>query len=211
MGVQEENTLYILGRLLGGAKKRKKKTYTKPKKQKHKHKKIKLRVLKFYKVRVRRIGNGRGAGTDVGVLVRWYRQRSFNVCSHTPPLGAPSNLVCPFVSSDYFCTLCHLEGSVRSPPLLLSVHLSLLIQGVNMSQHNVQLAVSHQNRRGPWWSHVNSFGTCICIHCSRRLRLSALLSMHSRCTGLLSFSSITEVIKFHANHYRGKTKANAID
>jgi len=49
-GVEEEATLYILGRLLGGAKKRKKKTYTKPKKQKHKHKKIKLRVLKFYKV-----------------------------------------------------------------------------------------------------------------------------------------------------------------
>jgi hypothetical protein len=49
-GVEEEQTLYILGRLLGGGKKRKKKTYTKPKKQKHKHKKIKLRVLKFYKV-----------------------------------------------------------------------------------------------------------------------------------------------------------------
>jgi small subunit ribosomal protein S27Ae len=49
-GVEEEATLNILGRLLGGAKKRKKKTYTKPKKQKHKHKKIKLRVLKFYKV-----------------------------------------------------------------------------------------------------------------------------------------------------------------
>lgn len=49
-GVEEEATLYILGRLLGGGKKRKKKTYTKPKKQKHKHKKIKLRVLKFYKV-----------------------------------------------------------------------------------------------------------------------------------------------------------------
>ncbi len=49
-GVEEEATLYVLGRLLGGGKKRKKKTYTKPKKQKHKHKKIKLRVLKFYKV-----------------------------------------------------------------------------------------------------------------------------------------------------------------
>jgi ribosomal protein S27AE len=51
VGVEEEATLNVLGRLLGGAKKRKKKTYTKPKKQKHKHKKIKLRVLKFYKVR----------------------------------------------------------------------------------------------------------------------------------------------------------------
>lgn len=50
-GVESEATLNILGRLLGGAKKRKKKTYTKPKKLKHKHKKIKLRVLKFYKVR----------------------------------------------------------------------------------------------------------------------------------------------------------------
>ena len=49
-GVTDESTLYILMRLLGGAKKRKKKTYTKPKKQKHKHKKIKLAVLKFYKV-----------------------------------------------------------------------------------------------------------------------------------------------------------------
>jgi small subunit ribosomal protein S27Ae len=55
-GVEEEQTLYILGRLLGGGKKRKKKTYTKPKKQKHKHKKVKLRVLKFYKVRSRRVG-----------------------------------------------------------------------------------------------------------------------------------------------------------
>lgn len=52
-GVQEEATLQVLGRLLGGAKKRKKKTYTKPKKLKHKHKNIKLRVLKFYKVRER--------------------------------------------------------------------------------------------------------------------------------------------------------------
>ena len=42
----------MLGRLLGGAKKRKKKTYTKPKKIKHKHKKIKLRILKFYKVQL---------------------------------------------------------------------------------------------------------------------------------------------------------------
>ena len=49
-GVVENDTLYILLRLLGGAKKRKKKTYTKPKKLKHKHKKIKLRVLKFFKV-----------------------------------------------------------------------------------------------------------------------------------------------------------------
>ncbi|KAK9906372.1 hypothetical protein WJX75_000751 [Coccomyxa subellipsoidea] len=50
VGVSDEDTLYILARLLGGGKKRKKKTYTKPKKQKHKHKKIKMRVLKFFKV-----------------------------------------------------------------------------------------------------------------------------------------------------------------
>ena len=51
-GVSDASTMYILMRLLGGAKKRKKKTYTKPKKQKHKHKKIKLAVLKFYKVNI---------------------------------------------------------------------------------------------------------------------------------------------------------------
>lgn len=50
-GVSDDSQMYVLMRLMGGAKKRKKKTYTKPKKQKHKHKKIKLRVLKFYKVR----------------------------------------------------------------------------------------------------------------------------------------------------------------
>lgn len=49
-GVSDDSSLYVLLRLLGGAKKRKKKTYTKPKKQKHKHKKVKLAVLKFYKV-----------------------------------------------------------------------------------------------------------------------------------------------------------------
>ncbi|KAG1673760.1 hypothetical protein FOA52_002329 [Chlamydomonas sp. UWO 241] len=49
-GVEEDATLYVMGGLDGGAKKRKKKTYTKPKKMKHKAKKIKLRVLKFYKV-----------------------------------------------------------------------------------------------------------------------------------------------------------------
>ena len=49
-GVSDDDTLYVLLRLLGGGKKRKKKTYTKPKKQKHKHKKVKLAVLKFFKV-----------------------------------------------------------------------------------------------------------------------------------------------------------------
>ena len=49
-GVLDAATLQVLGRLLGGAKKRKKKTYTKPKKIKHKHKKVKLRILKYYKV-----------------------------------------------------------------------------------------------------------------------------------------------------------------
>ena len=49
-GVSDDSSMYVLLRLLGGAKKRKKKTYTKPKKQKHKHKKVKLAVLNFYKV-----------------------------------------------------------------------------------------------------------------------------------------------------------------
>ena len=49
-GVSDESAMYVLLRLLGGAKKRKKKTYTKPKKIKHKHKKVKLAVLNFYKV-----------------------------------------------------------------------------------------------------------------------------------------------------------------
>lgn len=49
-GVEEAATLEVLGRLLGGGKKRKKKTYTKPKKNKHQHKNVKLRVLKYYKV-----------------------------------------------------------------------------------------------------------------------------------------------------------------
>ncbi len=35
-GIADDSQLYVLMRLLGGAKKRKKKTYTKPKKQKHK-------------------------------------------------------------------------------------------------------------------------------------------------------------------------------
>jgi len=51
-GVSDESAMYVLLRLLGGAKKRKKKTYTKPKKLKHKHKKVKLAVLNFYKVRL---------------------------------------------------------------------------------------------------------------------------------------------------------------
>lgn len=66
-GVSDDSQLYILMRLLGGAKKRKKKTYTKPKKQKHKHKKIKLRVLKFYKVRRRQRGKGRKEGKEGGI------------------------------------------------------------------------------------------------------------------------------------------------
>lgn len=51
-GVSDESAMYVLLRLLGGAKKRKKKTYTKPKKLKHKHKKVKLAVLNFYKVQL---------------------------------------------------------------------------------------------------------------------------------------------------------------
>lgn len=44
------STVFVVGRLAGGGKKRKKKTYTKPKKIKHKHKKVKLAVLRYYKV-----------------------------------------------------------------------------------------------------------------------------------------------------------------
>ena len=69
-GVKQDTTLDILGRLLGGAKKRKKKTYTKPKKNKHVHKKVPLRVLKFYKV------------DDAGKV-----QRLRKVCPH-PDCGA---------------------------------------------------------------------------------------------------------------------------
>ena len=49
-GVTDDSQMYVMMRLLGGAKKRKKKTYTKPKKIKRKHKKVKLAVLKYYKV-----------------------------------------------------------------------------------------------------------------------------------------------------------------
>lgn len=48
--LQENATVHVLARLLGGGKKRKKKTYTKPKKVKHVHKKVKLAVLKYYKI-----------------------------------------------------------------------------------------------------------------------------------------------------------------
>lgn len=50
LGVESGATFTVLGRLLGGGKKRKKKTYTKPKKLKHKHKKVKMAVLKYYKI-----------------------------------------------------------------------------------------------------------------------------------------------------------------
>ena len=49
-GVEEDSTLHLDLRLLGGGKKRKKKVYTTPKKIKHKRKKVKLAVLKFYKI-----------------------------------------------------------------------------------------------------------------------------------------------------------------
>eukprot|EP01024_Parvocaulis_polyphysoides_P042624 TRINITY_DN3893_c0_g1_i1.p2 TRINITY_DN3893_c0_g1~~TRINITY_DN3893_c0_g1_i1.p2 ORF type:complete len:179 (+),score=21.93 TRINITY_DN3893_c0_g1_i1:76-537(+) len=50
LGLIEGSSICMLGRLVGGGKKRKKKVYTKPKKIKHKHKNIKLRVLQYYKV-----------------------------------------------------------------------------------------------------------------------------------------------------------------
>ncbi|XP_055457043.1 ubiquitin-40S ribosomal protein S27a-like [Psammomys obesus] len=47
--IQKEDTLHLVLRLRGGAKKRKK-SYTTPKKNKHKREKVKLAVLKYYKV-----------------------------------------------------------------------------------------------------------------------------------------------------------------
>ena len=49
-GIQEEQTINVVGALLGGGKKRKKKVYTTPKKIKHKRTKVKLATLKYYKV-----------------------------------------------------------------------------------------------------------------------------------------------------------------
>ena len=48
--VQEESTLTLALRLIGGGKKHKKKQYKTPKKVKHVHKKVKLAILKYYKV-----------------------------------------------------------------------------------------------------------------------------------------------------------------
>merc|ERR1719272_1237540 len=42
--IQEESTISLEFRLLGGGKKRKKKTYTTPKKEKHKHKNVKKKT-----------------------------------------------------------------------------------------------------------------------------------------------------------------------
>lgn len=101
-GVEEEQTLYILGRLLGGGKKRKKKTYTKPKKQKHKHKKIKLRVLKFYKVG-RWVGWVGGWGWGNGhryhyvctlVFQMWLLCACRHYSSHLSPCSATSCHTC---------------------------------------------------------------------------------------------------------------------
>jgi hypothetical protein len=75
-GVSEDDTLHILARLLGGAKKRKKKTYTKPKKQKHKHKKIKLRVLKFFKVG----GPCLASRNTLRFSVLWFQSGGFAGC-----------------------------------------------------------------------------------------------------------------------------------
>merc|ERR1711912_2813 len=48
--IQDESTIEIVHRVLGGGRKRKKKVYTTPKKIKHKRKKVKLATLKYYKV-----------------------------------------------------------------------------------------------------------------------------------------------------------------
>ena len=49
-GIHDEQTINVVGALLGGGKKRKKKVYTTPKKIKHKRTKVKLATLKYYKV-----------------------------------------------------------------------------------------------------------------------------------------------------------------
>ncbi len=64
-GISDDSSMYVLLRLLGGAKKRKKKTYTKPKKQKHKHKKVKLAVLNFYKVGLHHVKDEQCRGHSV--------------------------------------------------------------------------------------------------------------------------------------------------
>jgi small subunit ribosomal protein S27Ae len=48
--IDEDATIELSLRLLGGGKKRKKKVYSTPKKIKHKRKKVKLAVLKLYKI-----------------------------------------------------------------------------------------------------------------------------------------------------------------
>jgi len=65
-GIQDESTIEIVGRLVGGGRKRKKKVYTTPKKIKHKRKKVKLATLKYYKV------------TDTGKLER--KRKECPVC-----------------------------------------------------------------------------------------------------------------------------------
>ena len=96
VGVCEEQTLYILMRLLGGAKKRKKKTYTKPKKQKHKHLKIKLRVLKFYKVRGgRRHGSALGRPVAPGPLRNARTRCTMHVPSSCPDWCPPRPAAAP--------------------------------------------------------------------------------------------------------------------
>merc|ERR1712146_446646 len=48
--IQDESTIEIVHRVVGGGRKRKKKVYTTPKKIKHKPKKVKLATLKYYKI-----------------------------------------------------------------------------------------------------------------------------------------------------------------
>merc|ERR1711978_508651 len=67
-GIQDEQTINVVGALLGGGKKRKKKVYTTPKKIKHKRTKVKLATLKLYKV------------DDVGKLERKRKECPQEMC-----------------------------------------------------------------------------------------------------------------------------------
>merc|ERR1711923_116893 len=49
-GIQDEQTINVVGALLSGGKKSKKKDYSLPKKIKHKRTKVKMATLKYYKV-----------------------------------------------------------------------------------------------------------------------------------------------------------------
>merc|ERR1712113_469670 len=66
--IQDESTIEIVHRVVGGGRKRKKKVYTAPKKIKHKPKKVKLATLKYYKI------------TDTGKVERKRKECPAAIC-----------------------------------------------------------------------------------------------------------------------------------